>query len=248
MIKQVLPSKKAPYKCKIWPNEDSIIIKDSWFGSYTGSSVDHILEVLSYPPTKVVVDGKDALMQAIEWVKTNQHCVKKISFFRSENLENMLDFVHSFIEFDVRLKFGCSLIITCTKEELRIERPGTPIWFFWRLKCRKIRFIDEDCPFAEIFMLYFAPSDIPESLMIEQVIFELMKERQEIWWAPILRYCKKCEEEWQHPIYGKVNECCKIYHEGRKFTFFGAHHDGKKLLVVDIEHNAPDTPVSGLVI
>ncbi|CAL2027749.1 unnamed protein product [Caenorhabditis brenneri] len=251
MIKRALPSpKKAEYKCKVWLKEDSISI-NSRLGSYTGSSVDHILEVLSYPPIEVVIDGKDDVNHAIEWVKTNQHCVKEILYLPKisfNDYENILDFVHSLIEVDVRIEIDRSVIYSCSKEEVRIEYPSiTPMNVFWSLKCRKIRFIDEEYPYAEFFMSTFGYYKIPESLMIEQMIFELMEERPEIRWTYILSYCEKSEEEWQHPIYGKINECYKMYHVGRKFTFFGAHHDGKKLLVVDIEHNAPDAPDSGLV-
>ncbi|CAL2027751.1 unnamed protein product [Caenorhabditis brenneri] len=247
MIKQALPSKKAKYKCRVWPKEVSSIKIYSRFGTYTGfePNVDHIIEVLSYPPIKVVIDGEGAVFHAIEWVNTHQHCVKEVlylSHFCSINYGQILEFINQLIELNARIEFDRGMVsdrgmvIAGSQKEILIDNPTTTfIPLFWRLNCRKIRIVDRHPPYlTEMFLSSFSLFDIGESSMIEQLIFEL-KECREINWTR-LRNCKKCEEELLHPIYGKINEYYKTCHVSRKVILFETHHDGKKLMVVDIKH------------
>ncbi|EGT38454.1 hypothetical protein CAEBREN_02648 [Caenorhabditis brenneri] len=252
MIKQALPSKQAKYKCRVWPKEVSHIKIYSRFGIYTGfePNVDHIIEVLSYPPIKVVIDGEGAVIHAIEWVKTHQHCVKEVLYlsnFCSISFGPILEFINQLIELNARIEFdmgmiiGMRLVIVGSQEEILIDNPNTTfIPYFWRLNSRKIRIVDRHPPYlTEMFLGGFTLSDIDESSMIEQMIFEL--EEGKINWTR-LRNCKKSEEELQHPIYGEINEYYKMDHVSRKVILFETHHDGKTLLVVDIEpYIAPDS-------
>ncbi|EGT38482.1 hypothetical protein CAEBREN_20715 [Caenorhabditis brenneri] len=204
MIKQVLPS-KAQYDCRVWPKQVSIIDISSQFGSYTSfePTLDHIIELLSYPPIQVAIDGKDNVNYALEWVKAHQHCVKDIlymTYYRSIPHEHILEFVNSFIEFNVRIELENDMVVDCSQEELLIHNPTITLTeYFWRLKCRKIRIVDASPPcIAEMFLGYFTFDDIGESSLVEQMVFEL-KEYNQINWTR-LRNGKKVEEELQHPM------------------------------------------------
>ncbi|EGT37302.1 hypothetical protein CAEBREN_24355 [Caenorhabditis brenneri] len=92
MIKQALPSKKAQYNCTVWFKNAPIISITSRFGSYTGyePDVDHIIELLNYPPIEVLVDEKEAVVQAKEYGKINKyykmyHVSRKVILFETHH-------------------------------------------------------------------------------------------------------------------------------------------------------------------
>ncbi|CAL2027760.1 unnamed protein product [Caenorhabditis brenneri] len=238
MIKQALPSpKKAQCSCIVWPRAYPVIKVSSRFGSYTGSSVDHIIEVLSDPPIRVVLQEESAVAHATEWMKNHQQIVKEIIYpacCMRKNDEDIVEFINEFIELNVRIQLGNIIAIVPSQEEVRIEDPNISLLqCLPRLNCRKLRIVDRNSPFlAEIFMYTLDSSDIGEP-KIEQLIFEV-KESPNFNYRPLFSD-KKCKKEWQHPIYGKIKVHYKINHVSRKLILFETHHDGKKLLVVDIK-------------
>ncbi|CAL2027756.1 unnamed protein product [Caenorhabditis brenneri] len=275
MIKQALPPKIAQYDCTVWPNEVSSIKINSRFGSYIGFEPDmeHIIELLSYPPIRVPINSKNAVFRAANWVKRHQNCVTRVSFptsfkdhetnsefvielnSRTEDCtekvsfstllryrEMIVEFVNSLLELNLRIDLGGNMVVTCSPEEVRIENLNIlPINFVWSLNCQKLRIVGNVSPIVMAHRLIFswASSDISASSTIKQLIFELRESEEIKEWILEDRW-KKSGEELQYPIYGKINEYYKMYHESKKVILFETHHDGKKLLVVDLEQYGLD--------
>lgn len=167
--------------------------------------------------------------------------------------KNLLKLVNQSIELNVRIVLDRTMLIVCNQEEGRIVNPS--IWlmqYIWGVKCRKLRLSSTRRPigfvvdwFLHDLLLWenYASSTFNwtfgkyyESSMVEQLVF-VLRERGELDWKLILRG-KKSEEEWQHPIYGEINEWYKLKYgdNGKESIIFETHHDGKRLLVVVIGH------------
>ncbi|EGT38462.1 hypothetical protein CAEBREN_09993 [Caenorhabditis brenneri] len=242
--------------------------------------MEHIIELLSYPPIRVPINGKNAVFRAAIWIKRHQNCVTRVSFSASpkdirmhtvsfkENSELfiklnsrtedctekvsfstplryrkwILEFVNPLIELNVRIDLGGNMVVTCSPEEVRIENLNIlPINFVWSLNCQKLRIVGNVSPIVMAHRLIssWASSDINASSTIKQLIFELKETEGIEEWIMEDRW-KKSEEELQYPIYGKIKEYYKMYHASRKVILFETHHDGKKLLVVDLEQYGLD--------
>ncbi|CAL2027754.1 unnamed protein product [Caenorhabditis brenneri] len=348
MIKQAIPSKIAQYDITVRSKKltsmdltpgfrsfwlysgakvDDIVTSisiDSQFGHFFmgfEANVHHIMEVLSYPPIRVLLHAENGVTRAAAWLKRYRNCVKSVSFsasplkdirmhtvfvdrltefnnqtkYRMKFLpelryhEVISEFVNLLLELNVRIDFGEKLVVTCSPEEVRIQNLNIfPISFVWSLKCQKLRIVESVSPIAMAHKLIssWALSDICSSSTIKQLIFEL-KESEKIeewivegrwrkseeerqlpkykeinaWWYKrkdgndrteaimfearqdekrLENRWEKSEQELQYPIYGKINEYYKMYHGSRKVILFETHHDGKKLLVVDLEQYGLD--------
>ncbi|EGT38452.1 hypothetical protein CAEBREN_09646 [Caenorhabditis brenneri] len=155
--------------------------------------------------------------------------------------EIILEFVNPLIKLNVRIDLGEDMVVTCSPEEVRIENLNFfPISFLWSLICQKLRIVDGTLPVLVVahgLISIWALKDIRGSSTIRQLIFELTEtEKIEQW---ILKTgWEKSEEEWQHPIYGEINEWYK-HKDGNDRTeaiLFEVCHDGKRLLVMNIGH------------
>ncbi|CAL2027757.1 unnamed protein product [Caenorhabditis brenneri] len=245
IIKQTLPSKIAQYHCTVWYKEVTIINIRSRFGCYTAyqPDVDHILELLSYPSIHVFIYDEKEITAKIQWVKTNRNCIRRISFLTPfMDRKMILDLVNHFIELNVRIELGENMIVTCSPEEVRIKYLEVfSIISFWSLKCQKLRIVDSISSgfIAHRLISSWTLSNKSASSTIKQLIFEF-KESEEIKGWILEDRWKKSEEEMQYPIYGKIKEYYKMYHGSRKVILFETHHDGKKLLVVDLEQYGLD--------
>ncbi|CAL2027753.1 unnamed protein product [Caenorhabditis brenneri] len=155
--------------------------------------------------------------------------------------EMILEFVNPLIKLNVQIDMGGNMVVTCSPKEVRIENLNIfPISFLWSLKCQKLRIVDRTSPVlvvAHRLISNWASSDFRVSSTIRQLIFEL-KETEKIEKWILETGWEKSEEEWQHPIYGKINEWYK-HKDGNDRTeaiMFEARHDGKRLLVMNIGH------------
>ncbi|CAL2027755.1 unnamed protein product [Caenorhabditis brenneri] len=179
----------------------------------------------------------------IELNSRTKHCMKRVSFSAPLWYRKMiLEFVNLLLELNVKIDLGDDMVFTCSPEEVRIENLNIfPISFVWSLNCQKLRIVDSVSSgvIAHRLISSWASSDISASSTIRQLIFELKESEKIEEWILEDRW-KKSEEELQYPIYGKINEHYKMYHENRKVILFETHHEGKKLLVVDLEQYGID--------
>ncbi|CAL2027758.1 unnamed protein product [Caenorhabditis brenneri] len=237
MIKQALPTKIAQYDCTVCSNEVLTVKITSRFGSYSGSepNIGHIIEVLSYPPIQVFVYAGSAITKAAEWMETHHHCVKKVSFSVPPRNRGMSsEFINPFTELNAQ-----SELVICSKEEILIENPDISLMqIIWGLECRRLRLISERSSiiFLANFILFdWIFGENYESSTIEQLIFEL-RESGEIEWKPE-NPGEKREDEWKHPIYGKINVWYRLrgFKETKEAILFKVNHDGKQLLVLNIQ-------------
>ncbi|EGT38483.1 hypothetical protein CAEBREN_24441 [Caenorhabditis brenneri] len=243
MIRQVLPFKKAQYNCTVWYKEVTIINIRSRFGFYTSyqPNVDHILEVLSYPSIHVFFYGEHAITSKFQWVKTNRNCIRRISFLSHlMDRKMILDLVNHFIELNVRIDFGKFMVFTCSPEELRVKYLNSFLIIpFWSLKCQKLQIVDSISPIVMTHRLIssWTLSNMSASSTIKQLIF-VLKNSEEIEEWLLIDGWKRIQEEWQHPIYGKIKEWYKHkdIDNRKEAIMFEAHHHGKRLLVMNIEN------------
>ncbi|CAL2027759.1 unnamed protein product [Caenorhabditis brenneri] len=145
MIKEALPFKKAQYDCTVLSREVPTIKITSRFGSYTGFEpyVDHIIEVLSYPPIGVVIDVESAMTKAARWIKTHHHCVKEVLFSTPPLHPGMsTKFVNP--RFELNTQLDGDMVTVCSQDEIRIENPDLSLMYYiWGLKCRRLRLTSE---------------------------------------------------------------------------------------------------------
>ncbi|CAL2027762.1 unnamed protein product [Caenorhabditis brenneri] len=226
---------KSQFTCKIWCKDNTTIYVTSPFGSFTGSleHIDHVLEVLNYPYVQVIIDGEQAVNRGIEWVNDYRGLVTTVKHLTdSPNGREIQHFVNQIIECGVLIEFGHDMVIDCSLgKTVRIRNPIPEIMpYIWGLKCQYLQVTSGKFDLGRWKSLHCTLS------RIERVTFELI-DKDEVD-GQLQKYCKKSEMKFWHPIYGTIEECYKIrdVNEWKEATLFKTEHDGKQLLVMDIQY------------
>ncbi|EGT38453.1 hypothetical protein CAEBREN_05878 [Caenorhabditis brenneri] len=226
---------KSQFTCKIWCKNNTTIYVTSPFGSFTGSleHIDHVVEVLNYPYLQVIIDGEQAVNQGIEWVNDYRGLVTTVKHLTDPpNGREIQLFVNQMIECGVLIEFCHDMVIDCSmKNTVRIQNPIAEFMpYIWGLKCQYLQVNSGKIDLGRWKTLHCTLSKI------ERVIFELT-DKEEVD-GQLQKYCKKSEDRFLHPIYGTIKECYKIRDEKewKEATLFKTEHDGKQLLVMDIQY------------
>ncbi|CAL2027761.1 unnamed protein product [Caenorhabditis brenneri] len=215
------------------------------FGCFTSSleHSDHVLEVLNYPYVGVVIEREQALYPSIEWLNEHKGLVTSVMYLAEDpHFSRILPFVNQMIECGVRINFHGDMVIDGSLKDgtVQIINPNRFFMpYIWGIKCRYLLVTTSGethhGSVSKFGLQTWQNFRCPLS-RIERVIFELTD--LDYVEGKLENQCKKSEKEFKHPIYGKIKECYKIRDENewKEATLFKTEHDGKQLLVMDIQY------------